>query len=477
MPGPPRLRFAPSPTGTLHIGGARTALFNWLYARRMGGTFVLRIEDTDAARSTDASLAAILDGLRWLGLDWDEGPDVGGPHGPYRQTERRSIYREHAERLIAEGKAYRCRCSKEELDVLRKASTDAGVQFRYPGTCRSANVPASEPHVVRIRMPELGATTFEDLVRGRITTPHDTLQDEVILRRDGLPLYNFGAVVDDATMQIDIVARGDDHINNTARQILMYEALGWKPPRFAHLPMILGEDKKRLSKRHGAVSVTAYREAGYLPHALVNYLVRLGWSLDDKSEIFSLDDLLAHFDFERVAKSAAVFNPEKLAWLNQHWMKESPPEALATDVSKRLGALGYEAPVDEKLLAIVRALQPRVQTLAEMAERAVVFYREGVASFDPKAVAKFLVPKFRPHLEAARAQLASLDPYDPEAMEAWARTYAETQGVGLGKVAQPLRVALVGGTASPGIFETIAMVGRDEALSRIDTALEKMGEG
>ncbi|MDF1565052.1 MAG: glutamate--tRNA ligase [Deltaproteobacteria bacterium] len=474
MSGKPRLRFAPSPTGYLHLGGARTALFNWLIARKLGGTFVLRIEDTDQARSTEESTAAIFDGLRYLGLDWDEGPLKGGDYGPYVQTERKALYREHAERLIAGGKAYRCRCSQAELDLLREAAAEANVQFRYPGTCRDQAVSEDEDYVVRIKMPELGSTTFEDLVRGRITTPHETLQDEVILRKDGVPLYNFGCVVDDATMEIDVVARGDDHINNTARQILMYQALGYEPPKFAHLPMILGDDKKRLSKRHGAVSVSVYRDLGYLPHAMVNYLVRLGWSLDDKTEVFSLEDLLEHFDFSRVSKSAAVFNPEKLTWLNQHWIKESEPSALAPEIVERLAGLGFEASADEKLLAIIAALQPRVGTLQEMAESATVYYRSGVESWDEKAVKKFLDPKFRPQLQAARDQLAGLDPYDAEAMEEWARGYAEANALGLGKVAQPLRVALVGGTASPGIFETIAMVGRDEALARIDTALGMM---
>jgi len=470
----PRLRFAPSPTGSLHVGGARTALFNWLYARKHGGTFVLRIEDTDQARSTDASTAAIYEGLRWLGLDWDEGPDQGGEFGPYLQTERVHLYREQAERLISEGKAYRCDCSKEDLDILREAATSAGAQFRYPGTCRNKSIDSGAPHVVRIRMPELGSTSFDDLVRGIITTPNETLQDEVILRQDGLPLYNFGAVVDDGLMKIDVVSRGDDHINNTARQLRMYEALGWPPPRFAHLPMILGDDKKRLSKRHGAVSVTAFREQGFLPHALVNYLVRLGWSLDDKSELFSLEALLEHFDFERVAKSAAIFNTDKLLWVNQHWIKAAELSTLTGLVRGLLSKRGLEVAEDEKLAAICEAYRERSKTLVEMADQAWAYYQRGVESWDTKAVAKFLTPETRAHLLAAREQLESLEPYQIEAMEIWVRSYAESQSLGLGKIAQPLRVALVGGTASPGIFETMGMIGKEESLRRLDEAVAKI---
>jgi glutamyl-tRNA synthetase len=463
----PRLRFAPSPTGYLHIGGARTALFNWLYARRHGGTFVLRVEDTDQSRSTEESVQAILDGMRWLGLDWDEGP--------FRQTDRLEIYREHAERLIEADKAYRCYCTKEDLEALREAHQQSGAeaQFRYPGTCRERTDHPDLPYVVRMRMPETGETVFEDMVRGRIATPHDTLQDEIILRSDGFPLYNFGAVVDDATMGITVVARGDDHINNTARQILMYEALGWTPPRFAHLPMILGEDRQRLSKRHGAVSVMAYHDEGYLSHAMVNYLVRLGWSLDDKTEIFSLEDLLRHFDFDRVGKAASVFNLEKLQWLNQHWMKETGDAELAGLLAEQLAALGIEADGDPRLPRLAGLLKARTKTGREMAETARVYFTEGVPAYDEKAVKKFFTETSRPHLEAAKARLAeeAPDAVDEAGLEAWLRAYAGEQGVGLGKIAQPLRVALVGGTASPGIFETVALIGRDESIRRLEAAL------
>ncbi len=466
MSGKPRVRFAPSPTGYLHIGGARTALFNWLYARRLGGTFVLRIEDTDRSRSTEESVQVILDGMQWLGLDWDEGP--------IRQTDRTEIYKGHANRLIEKDLAYRCYCTPEQVEAMRlKQREEGAAQFRYPGTCRRQPQHPDQPHVVRIRMPESGETTFDDLVKGRITTSHDTIQDEVIMRSDGLPLYNFGVVVDDATMGIDVVARGDDHINNTARQILIYEALGYEPPRFAHLPMILGQDQKRLSKRHGAVSVTWYREEGYLSHAMVNYLVRLGWSLDDKTEIFSREELLRHFDLERVGCSAAVFDPEKLQWLNQHWMKETSDEDLASPLAEQLARLGIDAAGDPRLTRVAELYKARAKTLKEMAETARVYFTDGVAEFDEKAKRKFLVEASRPHLEQVRDQLkaGTACQIDESGLEGWMRDYAECCSLGLGKIAQPLRVALVGKTASPGICETISLVGREEAIRRIDAAL------
>ncbi|HKE00847.1 MAG TPA: glutamate--tRNA ligase, partial [Planctomycetota bacterium] len=346
---PPRVRFAPSPTGFLHIGGARTALFNWLFARRVGGVFILRIEDTDQERSTQQSLDAILESMRWLGLTWDEGPEVGGPHGPYRQTERLSIYREHAERLIREGKAYRCVCTKEELDAARKAAEAAKRPYRYPGTCRKRrDIAPSTPHVVRFLVPTDGETGFDDLVKGRLRVRNEELQDEVILRTDGVPLYNFGAVVDDVTMNITLVARGDDHVINTPRQVLMYQALGYPVPQFAHLPMILGADKTRLSKRHGAVSVLQYRDEGYLPVALLNYLARLGWSHGDQ-EVFTLEEMIAAFDWAECGHTAGVFNPEKLRWVNGEHLKRLSPSALADAVGPRFAARGWRVESRERL--------------------------------------------------------------------------------------------------------------------------------
>jgi glutamyl-tRNA synthetase len=464
----PRLRFAPSPTGYLHIGGARTALFNWLWARRTGGSFVLRIEDTDRERSTAEAVRAILESLRWLGLDWDEGPEVGGPHGPYFQTERLGIYRAYAEKLLRAGRAYACTCTREELDALRREAEARKVQFRYPGTCRDKPYDPSRPHVVRFRVPEAGATTFHDLVKGPITTPHDTLQDEVILRSDGVPLYNFGALVDDVAMKITLVARGDDHVNNTARQILMYQALGETPPVFAHLPMILGADKARLSKRHGATSVLAYRDMGYLPGAVVNYLARIGWSHGDQ-EIFSLEELVKLFDFADVGATAGVFNPEKMLWVNHEWMRKLSDEELARQAVPSFQAAGLPARDDEKLRHLVRLARDRAQTFGEMARQFRYFYAP--IELDPSARAKFLVPESRPALQAIRDGLAAMAAPDAERLERLFHEVAEARALGLGKVAQPVRVALTGGTASPGIYDVILLLGREESLRRLDAAL------
>ncbi len=464
----PRLRFAPSPTGYLHIGGARTALFNWLWARRTGGTFVLRIEDTDQGRSTKEAEAAIFDALRWLGLDWDEGPEVGGPHGPYFQMQRLEIYQAHAEKLIREGKAYACYCTKEELDVLRKQAEAEKRQFKYPGTCREKPYDRSKRHVVRIRMPETGATVYDDLVKGPISTPHDTLQDEVILRGDGVPLYNFGALIDDVTMKITLVARGDDHVNNTARQILMYEALGAPAPVFAHLPMILGSDKARLSKRHGATSVTAYRDMGYLPNAVVNYLARLGWSHGD-DEIFSLEKLVELFDFKDVGQAAAVFDLGKMLWVNHTWMRQLSAEELARGAVPCFAAAGLPVQDDAKLRQVVEVARERAKNFAEMVEQFSYFYAP--IRLDPKAKAKFLTPEAKPLLEAVRAGVAAMAGLETASLEKLFHETAESRGLSIGKVAQPVRVALTGGTASPGIYDVVQILGRDETLKRLDGAL------
>ncbi|MFL5260935.1 MAG: glutamate--tRNA ligase [Anaeromyxobacteraceae bacterium] len=464
----PRLRFAPSPTGYLHIGGARTALFNWLWARRTGGRFVLRIEDTDRDRSTQAAVDAILDAMRWLGMDWDEGPDNGGPNAPYFQTQRLDVYRAYAERLIREGKAFACYCTREELDAGRKQAEAAKVQFRYPGTCREKPYDRSKPHVIRFRMPETGATTYQDLVKGPITTPHDTLQDEVILRGDGVPLYNFGALVDDIEMKITLVARGDDHVNNTARQILMYEGLGVAPPTFAHLPMILGADKARLSKRHGATSVTAYRDMGYLPHAVVNYLARLGWSHGDQ-EIFSLDELVRFFDFKDVGATAGVFNPEKMSWVNHEWMRKLPPEELARRALPYFLAAGLPAKDDARLRHVCQVYLERAKTFGEMVAQARYLYAP--IALDPKAKEKFLTKDTRPLLEAVRDGLAAMANPDAAGLEKLFHDVAEARALGLGKIAQPVRVALTGGTASPGIYDVVLILGKEETLSRLDAAL------
>jgi len=464
-----RVRFAPSPTGYLHIGGARTALFNWLWARKTGGVFVLRIEDTDQSRSTAESEQAILDSMQWLGLDWDEGPSVargdggvmgGGPHAPYFQMQRLATYDRHAEELIAEGRAYRCNCTKETLDALRKQAEKEKRGFKYPGTCRDKHLPRGTPGaVVRFRMPDAGETSFDDLVKGRITTRHSELQDEVILRADGVPLYNFGAVVDDIEMKITMVARGDDHVVNTPRQILMYQAMEYPVPAFAHLPMILGADKQRLSKRHGAVSVLQYRDDGYLPGALVNYLARLGWSHGDQ-EIFSIKELIEKFDWEHVGATAGVFNPEKLQWLNQQWIKAAPPGELA-----RLTGTTPE---------FITLMLERAKTLNDFRASWQAWMAADLPVYDEKSVQKQFTPASKPHLLEARALLDARWSEGHAALEQAFRSLAEQRGLKLGNLLQPLRVAATGSTVSPPLFETLAVIGRDRTLRRIDAALEKI---
>ena len=469
----PRLRFAPSPTGFLHVGGARTALFNWLFARRHGGIFVLRIEDTDAERSSWAMVEGIVDGMRWLGLDWDEGPDVGGPHGPYFQMQRLDLYRFYAEKLIGEGRAYACTCTKEELDVLREQAKAEKRQFIYPGTCRDKPYDPSRRHVVRFRLPKLLEVTFTDLVKGAITRPGSTMQDEVIVRADGVPLYNFGAVVDDVTMQINLVARGDDHVNNTAIQVLLYEALGYPVPTFAHLPMILGADKTRLSKRHGATSVTAYRDMGYLPEAVVNYLVRLGWSHGDQ-EVFTMSELVEHFGFDHVGATAGVFNPEKMVWVNQTWIKSLAPAELARRAVPYYLAAGLDVAADPRLPDIAKAFQERAKTLVDLVAQSRYFFAP--VEMDPKAREKFLGPDAVPVLQGIRDGVAASAALDAAGLEKLFHDVAAARSLGLGKVAQPVRVALTGGTASPGIYDVVLLLGREETLGRLDAAL-KMAAG
>jgi glutamyl-tRNA synthetase len=467
----PRLRFAPSPTGFLHIGGARTALFNWLWARHAGGAFILRIEDTDRERSTAEAVQAILDGMRWLGLDWDEGPEVGGPHGPYFQMQRLDLYQEYARKLIREGKAYACTCTKEELDLQREQARAEKRQYIYPGTCRDKPHDPGKRHVVRFKVPKLLEVTYDDLVKGPMTRPGSTLQDEVILRSDGVPLYNFGAVVDDVTMTVNLVARGDDHVNNTAFQILLYEALGYPVPSFAHLPMILGTDKTRLSKRHGATSVTAYRDMGFLPEAVVNYLVRLGWSHGDQ-EIFTREELVKVFDLAKVGATASVFNPEKMAWVNHMWMKSLAPEELARRALPFFEAARLPAALDAKLVYLAKVGAERSKTLVDLASQFRYCFEPPL--MDPKAKAKFLTPESRPLLQGIRDGIAALEP-DAASLEKLFGDLAAQRGLALGKVAQPVRVALTGGTASPGIYDVVLILGKAETLKRLDEALRLVG--
>ncbi len=458
-----RTRFAPSPTGYLHIGGARTALFCWLYARRQQGKFVLRIEDTDRERSTEESVQAILDGMRWMGLDWDEGP--------FFQSERMDRYREQIDRLLEEGKAYRCYCTREELEEMREAQRARKEKPRYDGRCRDRTEPREGvTPVIRFRNPLEGSVVFEDRVRGNVRFANTELDDLIIARGDGSPTYNFTVVVDDMDMKITHVIRGDDHLNNTPRQINLIEALGGTPPVYAHVPMILGDDGSRLSKRHGAVSVMQYRDEGYLPDALVNYLVRLGWSHGDQ-EIFSREEMISLFDIDEVNRSASTFNPEKLLWLNQHYVKELPAAEVAEALAPLLRERGVNPDDGPALEAVVASQQERSKTLVEMADNSLFFYRE-FEEYDDKAAKKNLRPVAEAPLTAVRERLAELSPWEAQSIHGTITAVCEEMELKLGKVAQPIRVAVSGGPISPPIDQTLELLGRDVTLARLDRALE-----
>jgi glutamyl-tRNA synthetase len=464
-----RVRFAPSPTGYLHIGGARTALYNWLWARQRGGKFVLRVEDTDRERSTEESLKAIFDSLRWLGLDWDEGPSVGGPHGPYFQTERLAIYHGYVERLIAAHAAYRCYCTKQELDRDRaehKARTGSEQGFRYPGTCRDRTDTPDLPFVIRFRAPEAGATAWDDLIKGRIEIQHATLQDSVLMRADGIPLYNLGAAVDDMTMGITLVARGDDHVINTPQQILLYAALGEAPPQFAHLPMILAPSGEKLSKRHAAVSVMDYRTQGFLPDGVLNYLARLGWSHGDQ-EIFSRAELIENFDWEHVGETGARFDIKKFQYVQANQLRKLTAATLAEQVTPFLAQRGLSVSADDpQLLAAAPLIAPRATTLVDAADALDYFFREP-PGFDPKAKAKFLAADKLPMLAKLAEIAASTEPFTAVLLEAAVKAWCEADGLELKDVAQPARVALTGRTASPGLFEVMEILGKERCRARL----------
>jgi glutamyl-tRNA synthetase len=465
MPETVRVRFAPSPTGSFHVGSARTALFNWAFARRHKGTLILRIEDTDSSRSTDAHIDQIVAAMRWLGLDWDEGPPTPG----YRQTERFEIYRAHAERLVAEGRAYRCRCTPETLDALREIAKSRKEQFRYPGTCRDANVPASEPHALRLRVPAEGQTVVEDAILGTVTFDNATLDDWILVRTDGTPTYNFCVVVDDVTMKITHVIRGNDHLSNTPKQIACYEALSYATPIFAHIPMILAADRSKMSKRHGATTIEEFRDQGILPEALVNYLVRLGWSHGDQ-EIFSPAEIATHFDLEHVGKAGAVFDREKLLWLSLEWIKATPPERLAALLPPFLERAGYAAPADAPRLArIAESLKERSHTLVEMVEQSSFYFRPP-AAYDPQAMAKFWGPEASGRYAALIKRIEAQEAFDTESLEALYRGLAAEMSLKLVDLAQLTRIALTGKTASPPIFQVAAILGKPETIERLRSA-------
>jgi len=459
------LRFAPSPTGFLHIGGARTALFNWLLARNQKGKFILRIEDTDQVRSTKESIDAILESMTWLGLDWDEGPIY--------QTDRLPIYREHVERLLRDGKAYPCYCTPEELEEKRQRALKEKRKPKYDGHCRSLKepIPGRTP-AIRFKAPEHGITVLRDLIKGVIEFDNSELDDLIIQRSDGWPTYNFSAVVDDATMSITHVIRGDDHVNNTPRQIQLYEAFGYPLPQFAHVPMILGADKARLSKRHGATSVMAYKEMGFLPQALVNYLVRLGWSFGDQ-EVFTKEELVEKFSLESVGKSAAVFNTEKLMWLNGLYIRQEKPETLAEMLLPFLEARGLKLRSLSWLAEITKTLRERAKTLVEMVDQAEFYFRSDF-EFDEKATKKHLTPSIKEPLEMLVAKLGSSPELDEKGLEEIFKEIVAQKGIKLGALAQAARVALTGKAVSPGIYEVVKIVGRDEALKRLSRALSKL---
>jgi len=458
-----RTRFAPSPTGALHIGSVRTALFSYLFARHHGGAFVLRIEDTDRERSTEESTRAILEGLGWLGLTWDEGP--------YHQSERLALYRARAEALLAAGAVYRCWCTPEELEARRQAALAAGRPPAYDRTCRERTAPPADraAHALRFRTPLEGETVIDDHVKGRVVFRNVDLDDFIIVRSDGMPVYNFCVVVDDHDMRITHVIRGDDLLASTPRQVLLYRAFGAAPPAFAHVPQILGLDKARLSKRHGATSVLAYRELGYLPDAVVNYLARLGWSHGDQ-ELFRREELISHFTLENVGKSAGIFNPEKLEWVNFQYMKATPAPALADLVVPFLERAGLPVPADRAWLTrVVETLRERAKTLVELAEFCR-FYLLDTITPDPKAAAKHLTPAIAPALADLYQRLATLPRWDAAAIEGAFQATLAAHGLKLGALAQPVRVAVTGGTVSPGIYEVLDVLGRERTIARLRAA-------
>lgn len=456
-----RVRFAPSPTGHLHIGGARTALFNYLFARHTGGRFILRIEDTDIERSTEEFKTSIIDGMKWLGMEWDEGP--------FCQSERMDIYKKNIEKLLSEGKAYPCWCTPEELETRRQEAVQAGRDLKYDRRCRERKERPNAPFAVRVKAPLEGVTTYHDICRGEITIDNRELDDLVIARSDGTPTYNFTVVVDDAEMDITHIIRGDDHINNTPRQIVIYNALGRKIPEFAHLPMIYGPDKKKLSKRHGAVSVMEYQAMGFLPEAMLNYIARLGWAHGDQ-EIFTKDELVRLFDINQVGGSPSVFDTEKLLWVNsQHIMKKSGEE-LASLAVPFLAEMGLK-PNDPAYVARVMEIEkPRARTLKEMAEISAFFFRDEV-EIDADAVAKWLTNDSIRLLKTIKDKISGLPKFDVENLAKCFNDIAAETGLKMKEIAQPVRAALTGRTASPGLFEVMEVLGRERVLKRLSSTI------
>ncbi|OGC12091.1 glutamate--tRNA ligase [candidate division WOR-1 bacterium RIFOXYA12_FULL_52_29] len=474
-----RVRFAPSPTGALHIGGARTALFNWLFARHMKGKFILRIEDTDRERSTLESNKAIFDGLEWLGLDWDEGPKVSGSFGPYFQTERVEIHRQHVQKLVDDGKAYYCFCTPEELAKKRKEAETRKEAPRYDGSCRK--LPEEEikkrlangaPKVVRFILPAVGKTVVNDLIRGPVTFQNEVLDDFVILKSDGFPTYNFACVVDDHLMEITHVIRGDDHLSNTPRQILLYQAFGWSLPQFAHIPMILGKDKARLSKRHGATSVIEYDKIGYLPEAMINYIARLGWGHGD-DEIFSRQELIEKFSLEGVGKNPAVFDLDKLNWLNGQYIRKILPERLF-DLCEPLLIEAYGSHDLAYLKKIVQLFHDRLVLFPDIVALSIYFFKDDF-DYDQKAAEKhFKTGLAKPVLTALKEKLAALEPFTKVEIEPLFKGIATEMNVKLGVVIHPCRLALSGRSETPPMYDVVELLGKEKVLARLDKALASL---
>lgn len=453
-------RFPPSPTGFLHIGGARTALFNWLYARKTNGKFVLRIEDTDAARSTSESVAAILESMKWLGITWDDGP--------YFQTERYDIYDDYIEKLIDSGAAYYCSCTPDEVDAMREAAKAKGMKPMYNGRCRDKQIENTDNCVVRLKTPDSGVTIVKDVVKGDTAFQNSEIDDFIIRRSDGSAMYNLAVVIDDITMGVNTIIRGDDHLINTPKQMLIYEALGEEIPVFGHVPMVLGSDKSRLSKRHGAMSVGEYQKMGFLPDAMNNYLVRLGWSHGDQ-EFFTRDDLIGKFDLEHLGKSASMFDMDKLLALNAKHIQNKSAEEIGDHLIYHLNELGINARNDAFTHEVIKTLQPRSKTLVEMAESAKFYYLDSV-EFDPRAARKFLTSDALEMFEKSADYIKNLDDYTQENLENCFKQIMEETGLKFGKIAQPLRVAVTGTTVSPGIFEMLLALGKDKTVQRIQQA-------
>lgn len=478
-----RVRFAPSPTGSLHIGGARTALFNWLFARHNQGTFVLRIDDTDTERSTELSYQEILSAMRWLGLDWDEGPQKDGAYGPYLQSQRLDLYRQAIDQLLADGKAYLCYCTAEELAERRKQAQAEGRPPMYDRRCRYLTRAEQErlqaegrQPVVRLAIPD-GVTTVHDLIRGDVTFDNSTIDDFILIKSNGMPTYNFATVIDDYTMAISHVIRAEEHLSNTPKQILVAQTLGYQLPAYAHVPMILAPDRSKLSKRHGATSVEEYRDAGYLPEAIINYLALLGWSPEGEEEIIPLEDIVADFSLARVAKTAAIYDTKKLTWINGHYLREADIDRITRLALPFLQAKGLlPDPLPEQdyshLRAIIEAVRDRVKTLAEVADAASYFFTE-ITSYDEKGVRKhFTKPGVAELLEEARAALAALPDFNAQSTEEAYRKIAEQKGISTGQLFHPTRLAVSGRTMGPGLFEILELLGRETVLERLAKAID-----